>query len=197
MCNHENYSIEETWEEEEMEKCASNCEICGAPGYIAANPNDLPSYLIGEDILSGDPGNSGRIVCEDCDSSNKQSNENFVKELNMDLLAEEMLINEYNLKIIIWEDGDITSIGAQEEVYHGVAAILRSYGTGNLDTSYFTNDFAQYDKEIDTYIEINTGRKIGDIEDVIRECIKDGDMTVFYDDWKEQILEQLKEDDHE
>jgi hypothetical protein len=124
--------------------------------------------------------------------------EDVIEKIDFDELAEAMLCYEYNSRIHINKDGSIDILGSQEYLHpddsKNIIAVLRSCGTSNLDSSYFTENFAKWNEEKETYVEIKTGREIGDLDDVIRECIKDGDMSVFIDDWKEQIRQDFIED---
>ncbi|MBW1936909.1 MAG: hypothetical protein JRI84_15430 [Deltaproteobacteria bacterium] len=103
----------------------------------------------------------------------------------------------YNASLLIWRDGDVTVLesGTHLRSYDDVLVSLRCPGLNNIDTSYFTEGFVEWDDEKEAYISIlpgDEGRIVGDLWDVVLECIRDGSVA---DDLRElaerEALEQL------
>ena len=105
-------------------------------------------------------------------------------------------------RIRVWSDGSWDSekndqrarcevLNTDDDPY--VVASVNCPGIENLDSSYFTTDFVEYDEDnTGTYFEIETGRKVGELEDVIYECVRDGDLSNYFDDLEARLEEAMK-----
>jgi hypothetical protein len=110
------------------------------------------------------------------------------------------LTAEHGHDICLWaagwetDDPPAVAIAPREIRYqrnHEPLARVPCPGIGNLDSTEFTRDFCDEDvpggygpgrNERGDYVENGSGRVIGDLADVIRECCQDGDMSEYMDD---------------
>lgn len=69
---------------------------------------------------------------------------------------------------------------------------LNCHNVGDLDSTWWTEGFADR-REDGLYYEICSGLLIGDLEDVISRCIKDGDVEGYLADLEREIAEARKE----
>jgi len=100
----------------------------------------------------------------------------------------DFLTADFGLDLRVFPDGshDLVSNNTYDPDLEAVR--LRCPGIGQLDTSRFTTDFV-WQNEQSIYVEIGTGRVVGDLEAVIRECVRDGDV----EDWLTDMLLDLDE----
>jgi hypothetical protein len=59
----------------------------------------------------------------------------------------------------------------------------------------FCADFCERNAETGEYVETTTGRIVGDIEAVIRECCRDGDVEVFRDELIAALAASVEQED--
>jgi len=104
---------------------------------------------------------------------------------------------EYNATLVIYRDGGISVLPSGTILHDSpdIVVTLRCPGLNNVDTSYFTEGFVEWDDEKEAYISIlpgDEGRIVGGLWDVVLECIRDGSVA---DDLRElaerEALEQL------
>lgn len=110
------------------------------------------------------------------------------------------LTAEWGMDLRIWSDKtwDLEQYNTQEisefKPHEGhephVIARIRCPGMANLDSSDFTTDFCEWDEDKEAYVTPD-GRVIGSMADVIRHCIEAGDMTTYYDELQEKLLNSL------
>lgn len=115
-------------------------------------------------------------------------NMNFREVITSSVLAD-YLTAEFGHDLAVWEDG-ITEI-IESALYWkqcGPVARVKCPGIGNLDSTVFSDQYAMR-TESGQYIEIETGRVIGYLADLIRETCQDGDVTEFMD----ELIEKLQE----
>ena len=94
------------------------------------------------------------------------------------------LCAEYGHDLAIWPDGFVTTVETSIGFHHDEQPLTRipCPGIGNLDSAYFAQGFCDDERTDDgEYVENETGRVIGSLADVIRECCRDGDMTEYMD----------------
>lgn len=116
-----------------------------------------------------------------------------MSEISMKELAKIMLTADFGKKVLIHSDGRIETLDNSEYIANN-CVILKTPGIGNLDISFFEEDFVKYDEEKGIYVELKTGRNVGTIEDVILECIDDGgDISKYTEVWEEEIEQQQAE----
>ena len=110
---------------------------------------------------------------------NKEIN-TLYNNIDWDKLAEAILCNEdYGKKVVIFSNGEFEKI-ENNAIYHGeYVAMVDCSSMGNMDSSFFEEDFVSQDPETGLYIEIETNRIVGTIENVILECIQNGDISNF------------------
>ena len=95
------------------------------------------------------------------------------------------LTADFGHDLALWRDGTVQIIESAltwRDNDDAPVARAKCPGIGNLDSSVFTADFCERDEDSGEYIEISTGRIIGDLEAVVRECCRDGDVEAFRDD---------------
>ena len=105
------------------------------------------------------------------------------------------LTSSYGLDLVIKPDGKWYSISysrTNENDDEGTVRV-RCPGVENIDSTDFTEDFVER-REDGVYYELETGRKVGDLVDVIDECIEDGDVEKFLDNLKSEIFRAREED---
>ena len=115
-----------------------------------------------------------------------------------EILREKVDWREAFRKYIFGDYGDTVNIHDDGEmVVHGTGTYYRDpdaagviygfscAGFGNLDTTYFTEGFVEWDEEKESYVELHDGRVVGSMEDVAEEVVRDGE----YSDWIEEHIE--------
>lgn len=74
-------------------------------------------------------------------------------------------------------------------------AVVKCPGIGNLDSTYFTEEFVEWDGELGAYVIISpqedVGRVVGDLTDVIQECCDTGDVMNFIDELEIALIKNL------
>lgn len=104
------------------------------------------------------------------------------------------LIAEYGHDLAVWIDGTVDIIESNTRYRDNDDAPIaraRCPGIGNLDSTVFSNGYAERD-ESGIYFEIKTGRRIGDLIELIRESCAQGDMSSFYDDLIDKLYESTE-----
>lgn len=103
------------------------------------------------------------------------------------------LTAEHGYDFAIWDDG-MTNIIEHSITWgkldNAPSLRVQCPGIGNLDSEFFTEGFVSYDEELGAYTELKTGRVVGDLSDVIRECCREGDVERFMEDLVSALLEQ-------
>ena len=94
--------------------------------------------------------------------------------------------------IIIFEDGNWDIEDAGSTNMNAIARVRCL--DGDVDETFFTEDFVLWNDEEGYYEELVTGRKVGDLEDVIRECIKEGDMERYIEEIERKLKKSYMED---
>lgn len=106
------------------------------------------------------------------------------------------LTAEHGMDLCVWADGS-HSLVEQSTVWRseGPVSRVRCPGIGNLDSEAYTLGFASWDDDKAAYVVDgdymqDTGRVVGQLADVIRECVADGDVLTETN----ELLERLQED---
>ena len=117
--------------------------------------------------------------------------------INWNELARQILLDEEaGSKIHVFKNGTIEKLSSSESLHpddlEGCVAVLKTPGIGNLNSNEFTNGFVSWNEEIESYVVTgeyheDQGRIVGQLEDVIEECIIDGDITPWIEQWKKEI----------
>jgi len=102
-------------------------------------------------------------------------------------------------RMIIWDDGEVSWCGANSlPITEHEYIYITAPGPENLDPAWFTENFV-HREESGEYVVSNEyhddlGRVVGDLDDVIKECCRDGDVEGFIDDLEEKIHLELERD---
>jgi len=103
------------------------------------------------------------------------------------------LTAEYGQKLVVDEDRPYRAyIMDQGSTSREEIVVVKCSGLANMDTSWFTEDFV-YENENGEYVNIKTGEVVGDLEDVVRDCIENGDVSYCIDDLAEKIKQSYLE----
>jgi len=74
-------------------------------------------------------------------------------------------------------------------------ATLKTMGVDTIDMDYFCTDYAKLCDD-GIYREVDTNREIGSAIEVIRECIRDGEMEPFIKCWMDEITQSILEKEY-
>lgn len=122
-----------------------------------------------------------------------------VGEINWIKLHKEMVGYNANETICIEKDGTINNIGSNSspspEYAKNIIATLTTWGRGNMDTTPYSDNWTEYDKESDTYTT-EDGRVLTE-DEMIDECIEEGEWIDQIDMWVEEINSQIEESENE
>jgi sporulation protein YlmC with PRC-barrel domain len=125
--------------------------------------------------------------------------EKIIKKIDHQELLKEILLDEnIGNKVVIWKDGGVSTIGNSESFRDGsdVIAEIKTPGLHAMDSSFFTDGFCEWNEEKESYFT-DSGRKVGDLYDVVLECIENGDMSCFLNDYLNEIRDQYEEKEKE
>ena len=96
----------------------------------------------------------------------------------------------------VYADGTFAvgeSIGSEIEPKERPLACIRCPGINNIDTTYYTDDFVTYNHVSGVYESIEQDRdgeiQIYTLEEVIRECCKNGDVDEEVEELKNSLIE--------
>ena len=112
-------------------------------------------------------------------------------------MLEDYLTAEWGWDLRVWSDGSYDleqyNTSAESEIKYGdywpyVISRIKCPGIGELGEEQFTGQFCEYDENKGTYVELETGREIGDFAAVIHECIRDGDVLSLTDNLRDSLL---------
>lgn len=97
-----------------------------------------------------------------------------------------------NELITIFKDGSFEKLGSNTVLRNDTkaVAVLRTWGIGNIGFDYYANGWTT-ENEDGTYTT-DDGRVLS-AEEVIAECIEDGDHTDQINMWIEEINRQIEE----
>lgn len=100
------------------------------------------------------------------------------------------LTADYGQDLRVFPDGahDLAPSNTYEV---GPCVRIKCPGIGQLDSTYFTEGFVDRD-DSGTYCERNTGRPVGDLAAVIRECVRDGDVEDLLKDMLDALTKALE-----
>jgi hypothetical protein len=107
----------------------------------------------------------------------------------------------YGKKLVSdWEDpldAYIQDVGSRSMA--GEVFSVKCPGISNIDSTFFTEDFVAWDEKHGAYIVDqehmeDCGRIVGDLSDVILECVEDGDVTDAIDALANDIYLSANED---
>ena len=106
-------------------------------------------------------------------------------------LHKEMVCQEANERIYIFSDGSIENLGnSYLKENDKVVAVLRTWGRGNMDTTPYAANWTT-ENEDGTYTT-EDGRELTE-DEMIDECIEDGDWTEQIEMWVEEITSQIED----
>ena len=99
----------------------------------------------------------------------------------------------FGSQLLIWKDGTVSILpsGTALQDNSDVVASVKCPGLNNLDTSYFTDGFVEWDEEKEAYVSVlpgDEGRIVGDLWDVVLECIENGSVA---DDLRSELEAEL------
>lgn len=112
---------------------------------------------------------------------------------------EAYLTADYGQTLLLWPDGHfvLQGQGTWSRWDEEPLAAIRCPGIENLDSHIFTEDFVAYDDRIGAYVTIepqpDPGRIVGDLAEVIAECVRDGDVTGDMEDFEAALLSSAEE----
>ena len=112
---------------------------------------------------------------------------------------EAYLTADYGQTLLLWPDGHycLQDQNTWSKWREEPLAAVRCPGIGNLDSTVFTQDFVKYDSSAGAYVTIepqpDPGRVVGDLSDVIAECIRDGDVTADMEDFEAALAMSAEE----
>jgi hypothetical protein len=120
-----------------------------------------------------------------------------VMEKALHTLAYEDLVRyltaEFGHRLCLWDDGRVAIVEASVSWRDGPIAETGCPGIGNLDSTKWTDDFVERSDDDGLYYEIGTGRLVGDLAAVIRECCRDGDVEDEMDDLRMRLRDDFEE----
>jgi len=127
---------------------------------------------------------------------NEKEKENFISEHIGTNELYKYLTGDYGYRFCLYRDGKTgleqkgsMQIDPEEREISSIDCV----GLSNLDNeSYFTDGFCIYDSDTDEYIVYETGERI-DLDEVIRRCCDDGDVTAYLDRFRKNLLENWEE----
>ena len=100
------------------------------------------------------------------------------------------LTAEYGNDLVVFDDGAVSIIDSNLIfIDNGPDARVRCPGIGNLDSTMFSEGFAERDEFTGIYRTIDKQEKIGTLEDLIRYSCMFGEVTDFYDELIEKLVE--------
>lgn len=117
------------------------------------------------------------------------------REVITESVLADYLTAEYGHDLAVWQDGSCQIIESGlrwRSNQNSHVARVKCPGIGNLDSTIFSDQFAERDEFTGQYREIETGRVIGDLSDLINETCKDGDVSAFMDDLIDQLEESYR-----
>jgi hypothetical protein len=140
------------------------------------------------------------IVWFKCPDFDKGTDEHSAPGVNIDLreVAEKnisgYLTADFGQRLVIDFSGNVyfqdSSTFSRDEIVS-----VKCPGVNNLDSTYFTEEFAEWDEDKGAYVTIppqpDAGRVVGGLEDVIRECCETGDVTGFIEDLETDLIAAL------
>lgn len=113
-----------------------------------------------------------------------------------DVITEQVLADyltaEFGHDLAIWNDGSYEIIESNlrwKSICNIPAVRIECPGIGNLDSELFSNQYAYRDPETGLYFEIETGRQIGYLKDLINETCLIGDVSNMIDN----LVDKCKE----
>lgn len=102
------------------------------------------------------------------------------------------LTAEFGKDLVVFDDGSVEIIESNLVWKSGgPVARVKCPGIGNLDSTLFSDVFAKRD-ESGIYWEIETHERIGSLEDLIRYSCAYGEVTDFYDELIEKLVESIE-----
>lgn len=116
------------------------------------------------------------------------------REVITESVLADYLTAEYGHDLAVCQDGSCQIIESSLRWHsnqNAPVAMVKCPGIGNLDSTTFSNQFADRD-ESGIYLEIATGRVIGDLSDLINETCRNGDVSDFIDDLIDQLEESYR-----
>lgn len=113
-----------------------------------------------------------------------------------DVITEQVLADyltaEFGHDLAIWNDGSYEIIESNrrwKSICNTPSVRIKCPGIGNLDAEWFANQYARHDPETGLYFEIETGRQIGYLKDLINETCLIGDVSNMIDN----LVDKCKE----
>lgn len=98
-------------------------------------------------------------------------------------------------RLAVYRDGSVhvgEAVGREIDPDEMPIAMVTCPGIGNLVESDWTAGFCEYAEGRAAYVETRTGRVIGDLADVVRECCQDGDVEAEYEDLITRLVDDAR-----
>ena len=118
--------------------------------------------------------------------------DSILENMNWVELHKEIALSDSCSQLIaIYSDGTFVNLGSNAYLRNDskAVAVLRTWGVGNLGYNYYTDNWTT-ENEDGTYTT-DDGR-ILELNDVISECIEDGDHTEQISMWIDEISKQIE-----
>lgn len=114
---------------------------------------------------------------------------------NWEHVATHMLVDVHGMQVVFYRTGAIDAFPSNITLSSipNILAVLKTNGHGNIDATWLTEEWCEYDEDMSYYVENDTGRVIGDLSAVIGEVIRDGDLSTLIDSWIDEIHAQINE----
>ena len=116
------------------------------------------------------------------------------------LHIEQTLHPDYNDSIIIWAEDASIEVLSSNNYYDTDEYCLhmRTEGFNNVDPTPYAEGWTdeemdEYDNHTGNYVESDTGR-IMTLEEMVFECIEEGEWDDLYEHWKEKFRRDYEED---
>lgn len=107
-----------------------------------------------------------------------------------DEALEDYLTAEYGGWLCLWEDGYHCINDSSYTLVYDIQPIgvAKCPGIGNLDSTMFSDGFAYRNEEDGMYYTLEDNTLVGDLAELIHDCVVNGDVTGFMDDLVEQLM---------
>lgn len=104
----------------------------------------------------------------------------------------EFLTAPWGHRLAVYRDGSVhvgESVGREIDPDEQPIAMVPCPGIGNLAAAEWADGWCEYAEGRAAYIETETGRVVGDLADVVRECCRVGDVSTESEDLITRLVE--------
>jgi len=123
-----------------------------------------------------------------------------IHKVDLDKILTHDLFSDAGARIYVFPEGEVLVTDSSGEFMTDVPHFMlkTAIGLNNLDGSYFTEGFADFDEDTGIYYSVETGEEIGDFAAVVASALEVGDFTDWHDDYRDMYERGLNElIDHE